>query len=101
MTTTKDNRIAELEKQLADAVQDKSALVDQLAVSATKDSRIVELEKQITANDHNHRMDIIKVTRLTLTYSIPAYSIQTLSQSYATRTQICYTLMLFYLNPKL
>ena len=47
--TTRSDRIVELEKQLADAVKDKSASGDQLAALTSKTSnRIAELEKQLT-----------------------------------------------------
>ena len=60
--TVKDQRIAELEKQLAEASKVKSVSAEQLAALTSKSNRIEELEKQLTLNDHNHRMDLIKVT---------------------------------------
>ena len=58
---TKDKRIIDLEKQLADAVKDRITAADQVAMLTAKNDRIEELEKLMTVNDHNHRMDLMKV----------------------------------------
>ena len=48
---TADKKLAELEKQIADATKDKGVSAEQLAALTTKDTRIAELELQIKNND--------------------------------------------------
>ena len=57
----KDQCIIDLEKQLAEASKVKSLTAEQVAALTSKSNRIEELEKQLTVNDHNHRMDLLKV----------------------------------------
>ena len=78
--TVKDQRIIELEKQLAEASKVKSVSAEQMAALTSKSNRIEELEKQLTLNDHNHRMDLIKVTFRTKRYLATRYPI--LSRKY-------------------
>jgi len=65
--TANNQRIAELEKQLDDAVKEvKSASVDQLAVLSIKDSRIAELERLLAdAVNDKSAVVVLKNDRIT------------------------------------